>query len=60
MRTERWLYVEYEGRFEPSLHDVVADPKQLHDRMGTPEAERVLPALREQLEALKRGERLDA
>jgi N-acetylglucosamine-6-sulfatase len=59
VRTDRWLYVEYEGRFEPTLHDVVADPGQRHDLMGTPEAERVLPELRAMLEALKRGERLD-
>jgi N-acetylglucosamine-6-sulfatase len=59
VRTGRWLYVEYEGRFEPTLHDVVADPQQRHDRMGTSEAERVLPELRAMLEALKRGERLD-
>jgi arylsulfatase A-like enzyme len=60
VRTERHLYVEYEGRFEPTLHDVVADPRQLDDRMGTAEAERLVPGLREMLDALKRGERLDA
>jgi len=60
VRSERHLYVEYEGRFEPTLHDVVADPRQQHDLMGTPEGERVLPELRHMLAALKRGERLDA
>jgi N-acetylglucosamine-6-sulfatase len=60
VRTQRHLYVEYEGRFEPTLHDVVADPRQLRDLMDTPEAERVLPELRAMLAALKRGERFDA
>jgi arylsulfatase A-like enzyme len=59
VRTERYLYVEYEGRFDPTLHDVVDDPRQLHDLMDTAEAERVVPMLRAQLAALKRGERLD-
>jgi N-acetylglucosamine-6-sulfatase len=60
VRTEQHLYVEFEGRFAPTLHDVVADPRQQRDLMGTPEGERVLPQLREQLAALRRGERLDA
>ncbi len=59
VRTERHLYVEYEGRFEPSLHDVVRDPRQQQDIMGTAEADALLPELRRTLEALKRGERFD-
>jgi N-acetylglucosamine-6-sulfatase len=60
VRTERWLYVEYEGRFAPTLHDVAADPKQHRDLMDTPEGDRALPELRELLAGLRRGERFDA
>jgi arylsulfatase A-like enzyme len=60
VRTRRYLYVEYQGRFAPTLHDVAADPKQQRNLMGTSEAERVLPELRAMLAALKSGERLDA
>jgi arylsulfatase A-like enzyme len=59
VRTNRHLYVEYEGRFEPTLHDVVADPKQQRNLMGEPEAEAFLPELRATLERLERGERFD-
>jgi arylsulfatase A-like enzyme len=59
VRTRRHLYVEYEGRFAPSLHDVVADPKQRRDLFGTPEGERLLPELRALLSGLRRGERFD-
>jgi arylsulfatase A-like enzyme len=60
VRTERWLYVEYEGRFEPTLHDLARDPRQMHDLYGSSEGERVLPELRTLLEGLRRGERFDA
>ncbi len=59
VRTARHLYVEYEGRFAPSLHDVAADPEQRRDLYGTPEGERVLPELRALLDDLRRGERFD-
>jgi arylsulfatase A-like enzyme len=60
VHTRRHLYVEYEGRFGPTLHDVVADPAQRHNLMGTAEGERLLPELRGMLKALLRGARLDA
>jgi len=60
VRTERHLYVEFEGRFDPTLHDVQADPRQRRNLIGTPEGERAQPALRRALGALRRGERLDA
>jgi len=59
VRTRRYLYVEYEEPFAPTLHDVVQDPEQRNDLMGAPEAERVLPDLRARLDAL-RGEALRA
>ncbi|MDJ0851790.1 MAG: sulfatase-like hydrolase/transferase [Myxococcota bacterium] len=60
VRTERWLYLEYEGRFEPTLHEIARDPQQKRNLFGRPEAEAVLPGLRATLEGLRRGERFDA
>jgi arylsulfatase A-like enzyme len=60
VRTRRWLYVEYEGRFAPTLHDVASDPGQTRDLIDTPEGRRALPALREMLAALRRGERIES
>lgn len=60
VRTERYLYVEYDGRFRPSLHDLARDPRQQQDLYGSAEGERVLPELRALLAGLRRGERFDA
>jgi N-acetylglucosamine-6-sulfatase len=60
VRTERYLYVEYERDLPPSLHDVVLDPGQATDLYDTPAGRRLAPGLREMLEALRRGERFDA
>jgi hypothetical protein len=54
VRTRRHLYVEYEGRFDPTLHDVVRDPKQRSNLMGTPEGRALLPELRAMLDAVSR------
>jgi len=59
VHTERWLYVEYEEPFAPTLHDLVRDPRQRRDLVDTPEGERVLPELRALLSSLRRGERDD-
>jgi N-acetylglucosamine-6-sulfatase len=59
VRTERFLYVEYAGGFAPTLHDVARDPRQQRNLLGTPEGDRVLPELRETLQALRHGERFD-
>lgn len=58
IRTERHIYMEYEGRRKPELYDLEEDPRQRTNLMGTPEGERLLPELKEMLEALKRGEKL--
>ena len=60
VRTEQHLYVEYAGRFPPTLHDVARDPQQHEELMGTPAGERLAPGLREKLDALRRGARFDA
>lgn len=59
VRTEHYLYVEYEGRFEPTLHDVVRDPKQMRNLIGTAEGKRVRPKLERLLTRLKQGHRFD-
>ncbi len=59
VRTPRYLYVEFEGRQEDTLHDVVADPGQRRNLLNTAEGRRVLPELQQMLAALRRGERLD-
>ena len=56
VRTERHAYMEYGGRRAPELYDVTEDPHQTRDLMNTPEGKRLLPVLKEMLEALKRGE----
>jgi arylsulfatase A-like enzyme len=60
VRTERWLYVEYEGRLAPTLHDLTNDPHQQRNLFGTPQGARVVGELHPLLEALRRGERFDA
>jgi N-acetylglucosamine-6-sulfatase len=60
VRTERYLYVEYESGLAPTLHDVVDDPKQSVDLIGTARGDELLPELQRMLAALRRGERLDA
>ncbi|MFQ5665991.1 MAG: sulfatase-like hydrolase/transferase [Candidatus Binatia bacterium] len=60
VHTDRYLYVEYQEPFPPTLHDVLADPEQRHDLMGTPEAARAVPRLQTMLAALRAGKRFDA
>ncbi|GIW42548.1 MAG: acetylglucosamine-6-sulfatase [Candidatus Binatia bacterium] len=60
VHTERYLYVEYEGCWKPSLHDLLNDPKQERDLYGTEEGDRVLPELRRLLAGLRHGEKFDA
>jgi N-acetylglucosamine-6-sulfatase len=60
VRTERYLYVEYEGRFAPTLHDLARDPGQRRDLHGTPGGAGLELELAGLLAALRRGERFDA
>jgi N-acetylglucosamine-6-sulfatase len=57
VRTETHLYAEYQGGRPPDLFDVVNDPREKHNLMGTAEGERVLPTLKEMLEGLRAGRR---
>ncbi len=57
VRTDTHMYIEYEGRRPPELFDLVKDPRQKQNLIGTPEGDRLRPALKGMLENLKRGER---
>jgi N-acetylglucosamine-6-sulfatase len=57
VRTETHIYTEYESRRRPELFDIVNDPRQKHNLMGTPEGDKLLPELEEMLEGLKAGKR---
>ncbi len=59
VRTRRWFYVEYEGRFRPTLHDVARDPAQREDLYGAPGTDEVVAELRQMLAALRAGQRVD-
>lgn len=60
VRTDRWLYVEYEPPFPPTLHDLRADPGQHTDLLGRPELRERTRELAQTLAALRRGKRFDA
>jgi hypothetical protein len=57
VRTESHLYAEYQGRKPPELFDVVRDPREMRNLMGTSEGEQLLPGLKKMLEGLKAGKR---
>ncbi len=57
VRTETHLYAEYEGGRPPELFDVLNDPRELHNLVGTAEGKRLLPKLGEMLEGLRAGQR---
>jgi arylsulfatase A-like enzyme len=45
VRTDRHLYIEFEGRRAPELYDIVSDRRTLHDIIDDPEGQNVLPAM---------------
>jgi N-acetylglucosamine-6-sulfatase len=55
VRTETHIYTEYESRRRPELFDIVNDPRQKRNLMGTPEGNELLPEMKEMLEGLKAG-----
>jgi len=58
VRTDKHIYIEYEGRRPSELYDLLKDPRQKENLMGAPEGDRLQPELKKRLEALKRGEGL--
>jgi len=50
VRTRQHLYIEYnQSRMAPELYDVVKDPRNLRNLLGSPEGQRVLPGLKTKL-----------
>jgi N-acetylglucosamine-6-sulfatase len=58
VRTDTHIYIEFEGRRPAELYDLMKDPRQKENLIGTPEGDRLQPGLRKELEALRRGEGL--
>jgi len=53
VRTEKHVYMEFEGRRGSELYDLKKDPRQLQNRIGTEEGKRVAAELRQMLEDSK-------
>ena len=58
VRTEKYMYIEYEGRRKPELYDMRKDPLQEENLMNTAEGKARGAELRKTLESLKDGKRL--
>ena len=55
VRTEKYMYIEYEGRRKPELYDMRKDPLQEENLMNTAEGRAQAAELKETLESLKSG-----
>ena len=58
VRTETHKFIEYAKTLGPELFDLTNDPAEEKNLYGTPEGEKVLPALKGMLEDLKAGKQL--
>jgi N-acetylglucosamine-6-sulfatase len=58
VRTEQYIYIDYEGRKKDELFNVASDPLETRNLMDTPEGRQALPGLKRMLEDLKKGKRL--
>ena len=58
VRTEKYMYIEYEGRRKPELYDMRSDPLQEANLMNTAEGRAQAVELGKTLESLKDGKRL--
>jgi arylsulfatase A-like enzyme len=52
IRTERYMYIEYEGRRKPELYDVGNDPGEKKNLMSTAEGKELARELRGRMESL--------
>ncbi len=55
VRTERYIYMEFQGRRGCELYDLKKDPRQLTNRIHTDEGQRMAKGLKQMLEALMKG-----
>lgn len=53
IRTEQYLYIEYDGGMEPELFDIVQDPRTLNNIIGSQAGQDVLPELQQRLRELE-------
>jgi arylsulfatase A-like enzyme len=53
IRTNRYKYIEFERGRSPWLFDLQNDPGELHNLMGSPQGEKILPDLKARLVKLK-------
>jgi N-acetylglucosamine-6-sulfatase len=58
LRTEKHMYIEYEGRRKAELYDMESDPRQKDNLMKTEEGERLSRELKGMLESLKQDQLL--
>jgi hypothetical protein len=58
VRTERYTYIEYEGRRKPELYDLESDPRQEKNLMNTAEGRAHATELSELLKSLADGKTL--
>ena len=49
VRTDHFLYVEYEGQKDAELFDIQKDRRTMHNLIATPEGKSVLPELQEMM-----------
>jgi N-acetylglucosamine-6-sulfatase len=57
VRTEEYIYIEFEGRKGRELYDIRNDPRQLHNTIHTEEGKKIAGEMKGMLEKLKRRER---
>jgi len=55
VRTDKYMYIEYEGRRKPELYDMRNDPQQEQNLMHTAEGRASAAELKKTLESLKSG-----
>jgi arylsulfatase A-like enzyme len=56
VRTDSHIYIEFEGRMNAELYDIVNDPRQLNNIIDTPEARILKKNLKKMLEDFKNKE----
>jgi N-acetylglucosamine-6-sulfatase len=49
VRTDRFLYAEYQGQKGAELFDIQKDPRTMHNLIATPEGKSVLPGLQDRM-----------
>jgi arylsulfatase A-like enzyme len=55
VRTDRYLYVQYQGQKGPELFDIQKDPRTLHNIIAAPEEKSVLPEMQNMMKDYLRG-----